>query len=250
MKYPILLLVTIILASGSAWAQSGQIQYQETIKLTIELPEDMQQYANMIPSERKSDLILQFDEQRSLYQKDASKASEAEVAAGQAANVNVVMIGGGSGKTFFDRQKKEMIRADDVMGQVFLVTGAMEQPAWKILNEQKEILGYPCIKAELVRDSSTYTAWYAPQIPVSVGPDRYYGLPGAILEVSSQQEKASRLIQATAIELGPLPNEIIPPKKGKKVSEEAFRKLVADRMAEMGVGREGGSNVIIRTQRN
>lgn len=65
---------------------------------------------------------------------------------------------------------------------------------WELQNESKLINGYLCYKA-------TYTyiqkwkgrefpwkvvAWYCPSIPINIGPVRYSGLPGMILELTEK----------------------------------------------------------------
>lgn len=52
---------------------------------------------------------------------------------------------------------------------------------WKISNETKTILGFPCKKATTTFRGRKYTAWYAENIAVSQGPWKLRGLPGLIL---------------------------------------------------------------------
>ncbi|WP_027379945.1 GLPGLI family protein [Chryseobacterium daeguense] len=47
----------------------------------------------------------------------------------------------------------------------------------------KKILGYECIKATAIFRGSPITAYFTEEIPYSVGPFKFYGLPGAILDV-------------------------------------------------------------------
>ncbi len=47
----------------------------------------------------------------------------------------------------------------------------------------KSILGYECTKATAVFRGSNITAYFAKKIPYSIGPFKFYGLPGAILDV-------------------------------------------------------------------
>ncbi|GIV37987.1 MAG: hypothetical protein KatS3mg032_2366 [Cyclobacteriaceae bacterium] len=63
---------------------------------------------------------------------------------------------------------------------------------WNITQETREILGYKVQKAvesayyeqnDEIPDA-TVTAWFAPDLPYSGGPNGYYGLPGLILELS------------------------------------------------------------------
>jgi len=63
---------------------------------------------------------------------------------------------------------------------------------WEITDEEKEINGYKVRKAttdsfELDPDDRFYydkaIAWFTTEIPIPVGPARYYGLPGLIIEL-------------------------------------------------------------------
>ena len=73
-------------------------------------------------------------------------------------------------------------------------------------------------------------AWYTPQIPISNGPEQFWGLPGLILEV----QDGNLTIVCSEIVLNPSEKvEIEEPKKGKKVTQEEFDKIMDDHSKEM-----------------
>lgn len=62
------------------------------------------------------------------------------------------------------------------------------QNDWIISNETKKINDFTCIKATRIKKisdkfSRNIIAWFCPQIPISIGPQGYYGLPGLIMEL-------------------------------------------------------------------
>lgn len=59
---------------------------------------------------------------------------------------------------------------------------------WQLLNKRKRILGYDCQSAKLSYLGRTYTAWFAPTIPLNEGPWKFWGLPGLILEVADTRD--------------------------------------------------------------
>jgi GLPGLI family protein len=81
-------------------------------------------------------------------------------------------------------------------------------------------------------------AWYTPDIPISQGPENYWGLPGLILEVSD----GKTVILCSKIVMNPKEKkEIKAPKKGKIVSQQEYDKIVAEKMEEWReMGRQGG----------
>src|SRR5690606_30717868 len=95
-----------------------------------------------------------------------------------------------------------------------------------------------------VEEIQTVTAWYTPQIPVSNGPSTYWGLPGLILEVND----GSETLLCTKIVLNNKEAiKIDEPKKGKKVSQEEYDKIVKEKTDEMkeryqNSGRKGDGN--------
>ena len=74
------------------------------------------------------------------------------------------------------------------------------------------------------------TAWYAPEIPISQGPDNYWGLPGLILEVSDEKTVilCSKIVMNTKDK-----KEIKEPGKGKVVSQKEFDEVMLKKMEEL-----------------
>jgi len=90
-------------------------------------------------------------------------------------------------------------------------------------------------------------AWYTPEIPVSQGPEGYYGLPGLILEVSAG--KTVMLCSKVVMNVKDK-KEIKAPTKGKVVTQKEYDEIVAKKMEEMqqmnqGRGGNGGMQVRI-----
>ncbi|EIM72987.1 hypothetical protein A3SI_18829 [Nitritalea halalkaliphila LW7] len=62
---------------------------------------------------------------------------------------------------------------------------------WQLTNETKEILGYTCQKAVLPKEHGfadhqmgDVIAWFTPGIEAQLGPNKYTGLPGLILQIT------------------------------------------------------------------
>lgn len=59
--------------------------------------------------------------------------------------------------------------------------------SWNISNEEKYIKEIPVRKATVDYGGRSWTAWYAPSIPISAGPYKFKGLPGLILELTDSE---------------------------------------------------------------
>ena len=127
-------------------------------------------------------------------------------------------------KVYYDLSKNEKINEVEFMTRNFLLESDMEIPAWKILNEKKKILDYICMSAEIVMDEDSYTAWFTPELPVSVGPDNFYGLPGLILAVEKNGE--TQLLASSVELVAPADGILVKPADGKKVNQEELDEIV------------------------
>ena len=76
----------------------------------------------------------------------------------------------------------------------------------------------------------TITAWYCPEIPINQGPDKYWGLPGLILEVND----GTTVLLCSKIVLNSKDKvEIKAPTKGKEVTQKEYDEIVKKKMEEM-----------------
>lgn len=54
---------------------------------------------------------------------------------------------------------------------------------WTLHKDTIKVQNYICNKATVSFEGRDYTAWYTPEIPISDGPYKFWGLPGLILKV-------------------------------------------------------------------
>jgi GLPGLI family protein len=143
-------------------------------------------------------------------------------------------------QVYMDLETQKRIHQLEFMTRSFLVEYKLEALPWKLTNKQKKILDYVCMGAELVLGEETLTAWFTPQIPISVGPGAYYGLPGLILGLEKNEEV---FLLATSVDLK-VPQEDLSSRlnKGKKMSEKAFEKVVEEKTEEFKKDREAKKN--------
>lgn len=95
-----------------------------------------------------------------------------------------------STKTFFsdaifrNYPEKKMITIDRVYRSPnSIYEEELRKPDWTLSSDTAIINGYLCRKATCSHGGRDYEAWYSPEIPVSEGPWKFYGLPGLILKV-------------------------------------------------------------------
>lgn len=245
MKYFVLTLHFIGLFTGALTAQltTGMVHYEETIQFDIELDGEASQYAHLIPSSQTNQFVLRFTPQMAHYAVSAEAApppppqQEGEVTF----QVKIVRSGDNSA-VYTDLTTNKMVEQRSIFGRPFRIEHELDGGAWKLQpTEQKEILGYPCLKATTGPDTLQTTAWFTPQIPVATGPGIYSQLPGLILEVSWDNITITATEVLTELDDASL---ITPPTKGKKVTEEAFEAIQEMKMQEMNL--QGGSRIEIR----
>mgnify|MGYP000064595439 CR=1 FL=1 len=177
----------------------------------------------------------------------------------------------GQGSIYKNLKDREMVEDVEQFSKRFLVVEPMGQPKWELGTESKKIGQYTVYKATMTtvdtkidwggifrrgrrnqeNDSTktedkaaekilNVTAWYTPQIPVSSGPESYWGLPGLILELNSDRTT----MLCTEIVINPSePITIEKPKKGTKVTREKYNKIIkvkTEELKERFQNRRGG----------
>jgi len=58
---------------------------------------------------------------------------------------------------------------------------------WELINQDTLISGYSCKKAILNYAGRKWSGWYAPEIPIAVGPYKFHGLPGLIMNIKDSE---------------------------------------------------------------
>lgn len=248
------LIVTCLCAMAAMQSQaqsaSGKISYKETIQFNIDLKGaevqgiSADQLAALLPKENVSNKVLYYTADAALYDNDKKDENTDATEAANGMHVMMKMIGNDT-RVYQDMKAGKTITEQGFMSRKFLITSDVKKEAWKLTGKQKEILGYPCQQATMLRDTLTITAWFTPAIPVSAGPMGYGGLPGMILSLNDGNHYT---IEATKVEPGNIDAKLVAkPKDGKKVTEAEFKKIMTDKMKEMGVEVGGAPHITIKT---
>ncbi len=88
-----------------------------------------------------------------------------------------------------ERKIMQRVECRQVKRGTCIVTDTLGTMNWEIKqDEAKEIGGFACEKAVATFRGRTYEAWFAPDVPVSSGPFKFFGLPGLILEIKSADD--------------------------------------------------------------
>ncbi len=223
---------------------SGTIVYEEMIKFNIELNDDNAAFADMMPKESKSEKLLYFNSEKSLYMTPEKEDTEDDVIQSESGDMQVMIEIQQPEEIFFcDLLYKKTVEQREFMTRQFLIEDDMKEFSWKILDEQGSIIGLPYQTAlHITEEGDSVLAWFTPNIPVSTGPAGFNGLPGLILKIS--MDNGDFTITATSVSFDEFDEKVLKqPSKGKKVTRDEFKSIVEEKTKEMGG--EGGENQII-----
>jgi GLPGLI family protein len=252
MRYTIILALVAFAHTLIAQNTSGQINYTETIKLQIELPEGDEKMKAMLPPDQKSEKVLVFNEKASIYQKKLAKQNDdLHLKHEEDGGEFNIMIKVPEVSHYAEITTGQWTRAEEFFGKDFLIEGSYKDLKWKLTGEQKKIGDYICQKAQLIDSVENVVAWFTPAISVQIGPSRYGNLPGLILEI--EMDGGQRSIKANKIEFKPIDaSAIVKPSKGEHVSSAEFMKIRNEKLKEMGMesgGKPGAVRMIITNDR-
>lgn len=215
----------------SAQNNEGIILYEEKVNVHRSLPPDAEDMKAMIPEFRTHQSELLFNATESLYRNIEEEEDEPPTEGG-----GVVMRIQRPEATFY-RNFITHRKADyrEFFGKNYLIEDTLAGGNWKMTGETKQVLGYNCMKAnttDTVRKREI-TAWFTDAITLSSGPLQFGQLPGLILEVDINNGEI--VVSAKKTEFKKLKKgELEAPKKGEKITEAEFQKLMAERLRENG----------------
>ena len=105
----------------------------------------------------------------------------------------------------------------------YVINDTIHSLPWKLSTDTLTILGHLCKKATAtsLRNNTPIVAWYCEDIPLPIGPERYDGLPGAILKLDMDNSGTV----FTATQLSPaVDQKSMKVPTGKMITRAAFQK--------------------------
>jgi GLPGLI family protein len=222
--------------AGNGFLLSGEVIYQEAVKMDIQLEGVDAQLAAQIPKERKTEKILHFTPEEAMFENH--QADDPEDALQMEGSGMMIKITEPDNRIYIDLENQRVIEQKDFMSRIFLIESPLEPQKWRISGEQKTILEYACLEAISEEEGKDVHAWFTPQIAVATGPGRYSGLPGLVLAV--EMDNGNRKLEAISLELKPVDKSVLEkPTRGKKVTPEEYQAIVDEKMKEMGIEGDG-----------
>lgn len=127
-------------------------------------------------------------------------------------------------KLYINFPENKTTITEQIGGSKFIYEEGNENIVWEITSDTMSIIGYQCQMATMDFRGRSYIAWFAQEIPISMGPYKFRGLPGLILRIADT--KNNYVYECTRVEnlLTKTPI-IIESKDCLKTTRTEFRKL-------------------------
>jgi GLPGLI family protein len=146
---------------------------------------------------------------------------------------NTVINLGGNALYFKDFTNKTVTYIDAIKMNSFVINDTLANVQWKLLPDQKTILGYNCQKATCEYRGRPFSVYFSSELPFSDGPYKFTGLPGLILELSSDDGIANFEILAEEVKVTPNQIEIDNPlAKEKAIPYAKFKSIYQEKYEE------------------
>jgi GLPGLI family protein len=227
MKKPILVALALLVATQAFAQESGTIQYTVT-----------RNYTKMLES---SKTMAKADRERTAYVWGNKREYEnkAELKFNPSAyrfeykeNEEYSRWRKGDDYIIYrDRENNETFDIMSQLGKDYVIKDSIVCQHWKMKNDMKEVAGHICMNAtwyDPIKEKEVM-AWFALDLPISLGPNRYCGLPGMILEVN--EANGAVVYTATSILLSEEEVNIEKPvvkKNRKNIKQEEYDKKTLD----------------------
>lgn len=269
--FKILLSLVVLLSGLQIYAQQSEFQGKAYYykKSSLELGRwgermteaQKKQIEARLKNRLEKTYILTFNRQEAVFNEDQKLGVDAISGATDSWGKNF-----SPGEQYKNVKTNQLVQSQEFYGKKFLVKDELPEIKWEMGSETKQIGGYTCYQANAMIPASKIswydfsweelrkaeedgdqseemvkvTAWYTPQIPVSLGPAEYYGLPGLILEVNAN----NTTMLCFKVVMNPEEKiNIEAPDKGKEVSKQEYKTTITEKMIEMrdNRGRPRGS---------
>lgn len=253
------------LATGlgaSAQMKEGKVIYERTMQMRVRVSNP--ELAERIPQSRTDQFELLFANNQTLWQfLPQTEENDGTVSGGGM----VFRMVGNNDVVYTNLADRKRVEQRELFDRQYLVEDSLRSLSWKLSDETKTLLGYTARKATAERistrsqmtmengqmkrqelpDTSQIVAWFTTDIPVAAGPGEYQGqLPGLILELDMNRGR----VVFRAVEVSPKVKvaDIKEPRKGKRMSQEAYAKERDQLMQEMQKNMPPGRTMRITQQ--
>jgi len=129
---------------------------------------------------------------------------------------------------FIDRKKHKIISREQYFAdgdmQNCLTVESLGPMEWEITGEKKTIDAFEAIKARTDFRGRSYTAWFTTDIPIDIGPWKFHGLPGLILEVYDEEKGVKFYMSEIQIPVE-LDKKIVPPSAPEQLTIQEYASL-------------------------
>jgi GLPGLI family protein len=143
-------------------------------------------------------------------------------------------LGGQINTVYTDLVGHKRLTQKKVFDFTYLIADTLQKVKWKITDETREIAGYTCRRANgLILDSVYVVAFYTVDIPISGGPESFYGLPGMILGAALPHENATWY--ATKVVSQVETKKIVPPAEGFIIDFNRFKETIKAQSSNWGM---------------
>lgn len=261
-KLPLLLFAVSLALLASAQIKEGKIIYEQKVNMHRFITDP--EMKARIPEFRTDKFELLFNEQANLYRTLVDEEAPDPFANnGGDRGGQRFMMRMPETATYTDMSTQMQYESRAMFEKSFLIVDSLKSYKWKISDETKTIAKHLCKKAtamiaapqqmrmrfggarntedtakQVVPKEVMLTVWYTEDVPVSVGPNAYSGLPGAILEVDT--DNGANVITATEVSTKYPKKELVQPTKGERMNrvqfQDAMKKIMEDFQKSGGMG--------------
>ena len=273
MRKMILMITMVVLSLSQTMAQvkEGKLIFERKVNMHRMITDP--EMRRNIPEFRTEKFELIFNEQATMFKTIPNEDAPDPFAnsGGGGTRGMSFMFRMPETNTYTDIASQMQYEARSIFENDYLIVDTLKPNNWKLSEETKTIANYVCKKATTSVAPMAFTmrfgggggdrrggggrngedttrqadrkpkeiqlvVWYTEAIPLSIGPDTYSGLPGAILEVDS--DNGSNVISALSYVPKYAAKELKQPTKGKKLNRAQFQSEMQTIMKDMQ--RSGG----------
>lgn len=129
---------------------------------------------------------------------------------------------------YTDYRTNTWIAKQFISDEYFIIQDNIPRFEWDFTGDKKTVAGYTCHAATMHFRGRDYIAYFAPDIPMSAGPYKFGGLPGLILEISTDDGEFAWYCKSIAKIKTEEKNQLTPPSGKRPISQIEYHQEIID----------------------